>query len=175
MHPMLWAYRRLAHHHGLGTQHQALVVLGGGFAQAEELRSASMHRARTAAALYQEWPCPVIFSGGATHPKHSGSEAKAMADIARELGVAPQHTILEENSRNTWENALYTVMLLKERSLHNVMVITCPHHSLRAFLCFRAQGCLPIMYQGPLPGYRVGMQSVLKEYGALMRDAGKLF
>ena len=48
--------------------------------------------------------------------------------------------LLEERSRNTYENALYTHQMLKEQGLNQVLLVTSASHMRRAVAVFRTQG-----------------------------------
>jgi vancomycin permeability regulator SanA len=90
-------------------------------------------RARAAAALYRAGLVPLLlFTGGA--PRFPGDEAESarMARVAEDHGVAEQSILLETASRNTFENALRSRDLLRQRglleSLSRVILVSCSWH-----------------------------------------------
>lgn len=126
----------------------AIVVLGGGidggrpgWRDGPNLSSAA-DRTWFAAQLYRADRAPwVILSGGtvdASNPMES--EAAAMANFIQDLGVPASALVLEIESRNTWENALYTRALLRERGIDHVLLVTSALHMPRAIALFRKQG-----------------------------------
>ena len=84
----------------------------------------------------------LILSGG-TIPLLTESEiteAVQMQSLAFEYGIAPEAILLEERSRNTYENAVFTRELLQERGLDRVLLVTSASHMRRAVAVFRSQG-----------------------------------
>lgn len=126
----------------------AIVVLGGGiettrpgWRDSPNLRNAA-DRVWFAAQLYHAGRAPlVILSGGRLDEGEAiGSEAASMARFIEDLGVPADALALEEASRNTWENALFTASLLRERGIDDVLLVTSAMHMRRAAALFRAQG-----------------------------------
>ncbi|MFT3956542.1 MAG: YdcF family protein [Piscinibacter sp.] len=122
----------------------AIVVLGGGAKRlspeygVSNLRENSVERLRYGVHLGRETGAPVAFSGGVAwgvEPGTMPSEAQIAARIAsQEFGRPLKWT--EERSRDTRENAAYTVALLKEQGIRRVLLVTHQRHmprSLRAF------------------------------------------
>jgi hypothetical protein len=90
-------------------------------------------RARAAAGHYLAGLTPyLLFSGGG--PIRAGDEAEAtrMAHIAMAMGVPRQAILVEPYSRNTFENATCSRVLLAEADLLDglatVMLVSCPWH-----------------------------------------------
>ena len=93
--------------------------------------------------LYRAGKAPVvIFSGGALTPLtgSSMSEARQFLQLAVESGLDSAVVLLEEDSRNTYENALHTHQLLEKSELRDVLLVTSAMHMRRAAAVFRAQG-----------------------------------
>ena len=125
---------------------QAIVVLGGaisspaaGFPYANLYAGAD--RVWHAARLYQAgkalW---VVLSGGADLSLVQESEAKAMARFIEDLGVPNSALILEEQSRTTSQNAAMSAVLLKDRKIHHILLVTSALHMERAKRLFESQG-----------------------------------
>ena len=87
------------------------VVLGGGVLEDGTPSGASSRRVVRAVQLYHEGRAKIILSStGVTSPGVI-SEAATMARFARTLGV-PRHAILlEEKSRNTGQNAMFSAVI----------------------------------------------------------------
>jgi uncharacterized SAM-binding protein YcdF (DUF218 family) len=130
------------------TDAQAIVVLASYVEPPNEtwprpeLDREALYRCEEAALIYQQGrPCPVVISGGKPDPDSPGPTcAKAMRDFLVRLGVNAGDTIVEENSRTTYENALETSKLLNERGLSKIILVTKATHLPRAVGCFRKLG-----------------------------------
>ena len=165
----------------------ALVVLGMGNSQVAanrfEPNPLAFGRVRMAAVAYHACKqagsrCTVIFSGGA-EARRGEAEARIYADEAIRLGVAATDVIVEDRSRNTWENAKYTRPLLEKIHPGQVYLVTSGVHLGRSLLYFRHHGitATPIRpdYLLPLDGlfpqaYNIGVADVaLGEYKGLLQ------
>ncbi|WP_397475690.1 YdcF family protein [Pusillimonas sp.] len=128
---------------------QAIVVLGGHTAGGRQNWFQPYHRdtafTRTAAAalLYQAERAPLILLSGAAL-EGTQSEAEYMAANLRKSGVPPEALIVEKNSYNTYENALYSARILKERDISRVLLVTSALHMPRAMAVFNKQGLTAI-------------------------------
>ena len=126
----------------------AIVVLGGGvegsrpgWRDGPDLTAAA-DRVWFAAKLYHAGRAPVvILAGGVVDDGSSAQpEADAMATFIEDLGVPASSLLLEQRSRNTWENAFYTDRLLREHHIGTVLLVTSAMHMPRAMAIFRKQG-----------------------------------
>lgn len=128
----------------------AIVVLGGGLhADAPEygdgptVHDRTLGRVRYAARLARLTGLPVLATGG--HPKadEDPSEAELMKNtLEREFGI-PQ-VLTETASRDTWENAVNSAALLRERRINTILLVTNAAHLPRAVAAFQAQGLVVI-------------------------------
>lgn len=94
-----------------------------------------------------------VVSGGARHLIISGGlieddpgiprEAVTVAKTLRQLGLAEDQIILEDRSRNTRENALYTAEIVRQRGFKRILLVTSAFHMKRSLGCFRAVGLAP--------------------------------
>jgi len=130
----------------------AIVVLGGGReALAPEygisnLTATSLERLRYGIWLSRETGLPVAFSGGTGHAQPVGApEAQIAARIAEQEFKLPLRWT-ETQSRDTLENAAYTVPMLREAGVTHVVLVTHGVHMRRALRDFEgaAQGNLKI-------------------------------
>ena len=126
---------------------QVIVVLGGGIQLPDEIRKhavlgkSTMYRCLHAYSLYQTSPRPVLLSGGRVDAHRLGPTlAEAMRSFLLQLGVPQQHLILENKSRSTYENAVYSAAILRRRQLTKVVLVTDATHLDRSLACFAAQG-----------------------------------
>ena len=77
----------------------------------------------------------LIFSGGRTGGVIS--EAKMMELIAEVRGAPSSQIVLEENSRATGENPIFTVPIVHKLQLKRFFLVTRPTHKARAAAAFR--------------------------------------
>ena len=154
----------------------AAVVLGGGLFPNNALTPASLERTLYAVNLHRRGLAPrLIFSGGITG-EAPRPEGDVMAETAQALGVPGEAIVVERASRSTYENAVETARLLRERGLHRVLLVTDPTHMYRSQLAFRRQGVqvlpAPTRTREALrytPGGRLALfYSTLHEYGGLV-------
>lgn len=130
----------------------AIVVLGGGRRElapeygVSSLHQRSIERLRYGIWLSRETQLPLAFSGGIGHGAKDGpTEAEIAARIAeREFGRPLRWT--ESESRDTRENALRTVALLRGEGIEQIVLVTHDYHMRRALRNFEraAAGGTPI-------------------------------
>jgi len=126
----------------------AVVVLGGGVDKIDtsgkhlQLEETARARCAYAAELYHRvGPCPLLASGGiAREAQNLPAPAQAMGDFLKQLGVKADDLLIEDESRTTYENALHSRLLLEERRLKHIILVTDATHMSRAAKCFTAQG-----------------------------------
>jgi len=129
---------------------QAIVTLGGGISPSTSSfpfinLKAAADRIYQASKLYKAGKAPlVVLSGGSDPNFKGGPEAQAMATFIEDLGVPKSALLLEDVSRNTKENAMYTAKLLKERNIDHIILVTSALHMERARQFFEDQGLVVI-------------------------------
>ncbi len=125
-----------------------IIVLGGAISRTDEsgrvLMSDSAGRMIEALRLAQQRPeLPLIFTGGKALLFDS-PERETEAELARRFfesfGIAPPRLKLEDRSRNTLENAVFTARLLQPRPDQRWVLVTSAFHMPRAKALFEAQG-----------------------------------
>ena len=137
---------------------EVAVVLGGGTEPALsprtsiEINSAG-DRVLYAAELYRQGLARrLLLTGGEITWQTGGfsSPAEDMAAILISIGVPQEALWLETESRNTYENALYSGELLAESGIQSILLVTSAMHMPRAVALFEAQGLevtpLPVDY-----------------------------
>lgn len=123
----------------------AIVVLGAGAAPqgtlrpSDELSSISMVRTLCGVDLFRQGFAPrLLFAGGdASIFGYGPEESMVMKQLALRLGVPEQAVLIENHSRNTYENAVGTRKILGDAS---VLLVTSAVHIPRATGLFRRQG-----------------------------------
>lgn len=82
-----------------------------------------------------------IVSGGPEYPElKEHSEARVLSRQLIAWGIAPSRVILEDEARNTHENAVYSQRIVMERGFEKVLIVTSAFHMRRAAECFEAVG-----------------------------------
>lgn len=120
----------------------AIVVLGGGRRlRAPEygvsnLNERSHERLRYGAWLAKETALPLAFSGGVGHGAEPGSSEAEIAARAAERDYGRPIRWLEQESRDTHENAVKTVALLQAQGVDQIILVTHAYHMPRALQNF---------------------------------------
>jgi uncharacterized SAM-binding protein YcdF (DUF218 family) len=127
---------------------EAIVVLGSAVAHTDpvlgqsQLDQASLDRTWHGARLYRHGrPCLVVVSGGKPRPNDPvPAVADVMAEELRRLGVRGKDIVIENESRDTYENAVESARALRERGVSRILLVTTASHLPRSVACFRKQG-----------------------------------
>lgn len=140
----------------------AIVVLGAGMKKSKSgLIKPSMiaySRISEATRLYYMCKktnsiCTIIISGGDPHVIGK-SEADVYQDLFIETGVQNSDILLEDRSKNTYQNAQFTSSILKEKKFDKIFLVTSGFHMKRASLYFSHFGiyAVPVVsdYLGPI-------------------------
>ena len=128
------------------------------------------HAARLFHAGKVKW---IVASGGcALCGEEYYPEASAMRDLLVDLGVPGERVLLEEESRNTRENAVHSAELLRAHGFRKVLLITSASHMRRAFAAFRAAGvdAIPTPTDFQRRASNPGVLAWLPDAGALHRS-----
>ena len=141
----------------------AIVVLGAGartapgWSASDRLGQAGLKRTLAGWRIWQARPkAKLIFTSG---PWEAGRPAPAaiMTELALELGVPAGDIVAESTSRDTYENAKETELVLKTIGSGPIALVTSARHMRRAMAVFRARGLRPI----PIPcDYRPAPDSI---------------
>lgn len=129
-----------------------IVVLGGGFSYGPRaaddygsLSAEALQRVFAGVALWQKIPGArlVIAGGGGGRIR----ESVPMANLAMRMGVPATAVEIEDQSRNTWQNAR-NVAALSPRLPRRIWLVSSPMHLPRALEAFRAWGFQPCAWPG---------------------------
>jgi uncharacterized SAM-binding protein YcdF (DUF218 family) len=126
-----------------------IVVLGGGTEPEIAPRpmtevNAAGDRIIYAAKLYQEHPeAKLLLSGGDVEflDLSDSTPARDMAELLTVMGVPDSAMILQDQSQNTYEDALYSCEKIKAAGYKNVVLVTSAMHMPRSMKLFEKQGC----------------------------------
>ena len=126
--------------------YDAIVVLTGGSVPASGLipfpsvDEAMFRRLDEAWRLYRIRPKPIIISGGHVDPfTPAMDENKIARDFLIRWGVPKSHIIGEEQSRDTFENALETQKVLTKHGWKRYLLVTSALHMPRSMLVFSSR------------------------------------
>lgn len=83
----------------------------------------------------------IVYSGGdASLLRTAGREADYLYPLLDSFGVPRQRVTLENKSRNTYENAVFTKDIVKPKPGERWLLVTSAFHMPRAIGCFRRAG-----------------------------------
>jgi uncharacterized SAM-binding protein YcdF (DUF218 family) len=132
----------------------AIIVLGGDIAQSgdpaqpDRVGPATLERLAKAAQLQQRFDLPILVSGGLA--EYSVDTAAAAMSRALEDDFRVPVRWREDRSRNTYENAAFSAVILRRAGIPAALVVTQPWHMARALWSFEAVG-YPVI-PAPTPG-----------------------
>lgn len=140
-----------------------IVVLGGAIEPevAERPNSGlneAAERITAVAGLARKYPAAkILFSGGNNRlALKGGSEAQVARSLFESFGIPESRLILEDRSRTTAENALFSRQLATPKPGERWLLVTSAYHMPRAVGAFRKAGfpveACPVDYRTPGPG-----------------------
>lgn len=153
---------------------QAIVLLGGGrYSGAPEygmdtVGMETLERVRYAARLHHQTGLPIIVSGGAPLGEAT-TDAVLMRDALKEFDVT--EVWLEDQSRNTAENARFSKDLLAQRGMNKAYLVTHATHMARSVWAFERAGVAVI----PAPTHFLSLRDpAIPRFMQWLPDAGAL-
>lgn len=117
-----------------------IIVLGSGLRKDGKPGPALTRRTRHGADLWHEGSAPLVLCTGGQSEYYPRTEAAACREILLSAGLPADAILMEEQSRSTEENAIYSKRILDERSLSRVVLVSDNYHMLRARWLFNKQG-----------------------------------
>ena len=153
-----------------GAAPDGIVVLGGSFdnevsaARGEVALNESAERLTKAVELARRYPnAKLIFSGGHGQMFGGGpTEAELAVRLFEDLGLDRRRIAIEDQSRDTAENARLTKVLAAPRDGEHWLLVTSAHHMPRAVAAFRQAGFLVEAY--PVDWRLRGMQDLFRPF-----------
>ena len=147
---------------------QAIVVLSAGrvpiareYANLDTVNAATLERLRYASRLSKVHQLPIVISGGSVNDERDSLARLMKKVLETDFGVEAKW--LEEKSKTTFENAMFTKKILNENSISKVLLVSHAYHMPRAMWSFEDVGLNPI--PAPTVFYkRSASTSELKEY-----------
>jgi uncharacterized SAM-binding protein YcdF (DUF218 family) len=125
-----------------------IIVLGGALspdvsaARDEVALNEAAERLTVAAELARRYPAArIVFSGGSGALIYDeGAEAPFALRLLEDLGIPRARILLEDRSRNTVENAIFSKALIQPKPGERWLLVTSAHHLPRAIGVFRKVG-----------------------------------
>lgn len=150
----VWLARPLENRFPLMSQDMpapsGILVLGGSIDQVTTAArggqvtiGAAPGRITEAVALARRYPqARLVFTGGsnAVFSRDGLDEAEAAKKLFIELGIAAERITIERESRNTWENAVFTKRIVNPKPGERWVMITSAWHMPRSVGIFRVAG-----------------------------------
>lgn len=132
----VWIYARADR----AAHADVIIILGSGLNADGEPGPAMRRRVGRGAELWREGYAPYVLCSGGVGLRQTRSEADACAALLRSHGVPDWAIILEDQSRSTEENALFTAAIMDERGFQTALIVSDGYHLLRASWIFTAAG-----------------------------------
>ncbi|SEP70793.1 Uncharacterized SAM-binding protein YcdF, DUF218 family [Faunimonas pinastri] len=130
-----------------------IIVLGGATDNEVSLRrhqtdlNAAGERLTQTLVLARRYPeAKILLSGGTGDANGVGSDAAVMQQFMLEQGIDPARLIIENQSRNTRENAVFSQRIVQPRAGQTWLLVTSAFHMPRSLGCFRKVGWAVIPY-----------------------------
>jgi uncharacterized SAM-binding protein YcdF (DUF218 family) len=114
-----------------GGVYDSVADLSGPGAPTEEM----LGRIVTAVRLHKRLDIPIIVSGGKVF-ENKKAEAPIVKRFLIDLGVPGNKIIMEDKSRDTFENVKYTSEILKKSGYRKPILVTSAYHMKRAVMTF---------------------------------------
>lgn len=129
-------------------QADAIVVLGGGTDASDYPRpmvdiTAAGDRILYGGLLYKEGKAPIILLSGGNiswFGTRGNTPAEQMAQILTMMEIPTDVMLLQTQSQNTYEDALYSSQILKELGFNRILLVTSALHMPRSVGLFEKQG-----------------------------------
>lgn len=118
----------------------AIVVLGAQSKYKNTINPCLVARVKKAVTLQKQGLSSHIVMSGGVDRFGEESEAVIMKKLATEEGILSDGIFLEEKSKNTYENLLFTREVLKKNNFRTIIIVSDPYHLPRAGLIARSLG-----------------------------------
>lgn len=152
-----------------------LIVLGAGTRRNPvALPPQAMDRLRKANQLWNQDLAPTVIVAGGFSRKTDKVESKYMKPFLASLGVPAEQIIEENQSLDTYQNAINSLDIMEKRDWDRAIVVTSSYHTWRGCRIFRALEadvtCVaaPLDDHGSMYERLINFRSVTREYGAIV-------
>jgi uncharacterized SAM-binding protein YcdF (DUF218 family) len=118
----------------------AVVVLGARSEFKNNINPCLVERVKKGVSLTKQGYAKTIIMSGGVDRFGEDSEAQIMKSKAVEFGASPEGILLEDKSKNTYENLLFTQKILTNKKIHSIIIVSDPYHLPRASLIAKTLG-----------------------------------
>jgi uncharacterized SAM-binding protein YcdF (DUF218 family) len=118
----------------IGNEHKDAAIVLGAALWHNKPSPALRERLNTALQLYKDKKIDLFVLSGGLGNDEQQSEAQAMKTYLLRRGVPEDKMILEGKSSNTKENLAFTAVLLKDKPIDSIYLVTHDYHMTRALL-----------------------------------------
>ncbi len=126
-----------------------IVVFAGGDGESGQAGQGYEERVENAVQLYKQgYARHIIFSSGYSY---AFKETLIMKGLAELLGVPEEAIILEDKSKNTYENVKFSKDILKRNGWNSIILVSSPYHMRRVSLVFKKQAREIEVTYAPIP------------------------
>jgi len=162
-----------------GRPVDGIILLGGAVDSAvshirgELVVNESAERILDTIALAHRYPAAriLIVGGGNTILGYRVAESPLVASYFKDIGIDPARILLEDRSRTTYENAVFSAEVAKPREGERWLLVTSAWHMPRAVGVFEKAGFPVVPY--PIDS-RTGGQWKLRPFGAISEGLRRL-
>ena len=152
-----------------------IIVLGAGLRRDGRPSSTLTKRSQHGAALWKSGLAERVVCTGGQAKTYPRSEAEACREVLLRNGVPAAAIILEDRSRSTEENAIFSKSLMDGLGLKSAVLVSDSYHMLRANWLFQRQGIQ--ISRSSVPASRANYLMLypyaLREFGAIHWQALK--
>ncbi len=142
-----------------------IITLGAGLRRDGRAGLALSRRSLRAAELWRAGIAPVVICTGGKAEPFRRSEADACREILRAQGLPQASILLEETSRSTEENAIFSSQIMAAHDWTSAVLVSDSYHMLRAGWLFSQQGVEA--NASPVPASRIRRHSYIR---SLLRE-----
>lgn len=129
----------------------AILVLSGGVYSNGSLSYFTMERIIQGVILYRSgYAKKLILSGGVSLGNNKNYDADAMKKVVVSLGVKEEDIIVENKSKDTYENLLNAKIIINEMGFRKVLLVTSATHTYRSMKIANTLG-LSLIPASPTP------------------------
>ena len=131
------------HHRGTidnAEESDVIIVLGAGLLRDGRPGWALTRRSLHGAELWRRGMAPYVLCAGGKAESYPRSEAAACREVLLSRGVPADAIILEDRSRSTEENAIFSRRVMIDEGLLDAVLVSDSYHMLRASWLFQLQG-----------------------------------
>lgn len=158
-------------HLGKRKNFDYIVVLGSGVI-GRRVTPLLANRIEKGVELLDKNPCAKIIMSGGQGEGEDIAEGEAMAQYAIEHGVEPDKIIIENKSRNTSENLIFSAKLM-ERGTRKIAIVTTSYHVFRALILARQEKIKCVGYGAKTKWYFT-LNALIREFMGYLSVKWKL-